>query len=240
MLAAGRGSRFAKIGIHKPKPLIDIERRPFFWWATESVRRAADLRQMVFVVLQEHVEQFSIDQKIKSYYPDATVVAIPDVTSGAAETAKIGIEALQVPGAVAINDCDHAFICHGFPETLKALQRTVTGALMCFRSTDPAYSYLRFNLKNEITGTVEKQVASPFAIAGCYLLAHSEHFSDIYKNYQQTCSYSELFLSGIFDLLIQSGSKIGMLELERHCSFGTPEEQASITRELFSPFLSWK
>jgi dTDP-glucose pyrophosphorylase len=240
ILAAGRGSRFAKLGIHQPKPLIHIEERPFFWWATESVRRATDLRQMVFVVLQEHIDQFSIDQKIKGYYPDATVVAIPDVTSGAAETAKIGIEALQAPGAVAINDCDHAFISHGFPEMLKALQGEMAGALMCFRSADPAYSYLKFNLENEIVGTVEKQVASLFAIAGCYLLANAEQFGDIYKNYQQTCPYSELFLSGIFNLLIQNGSKIGMLELERHCSFGTPEEQAGITRELFSPFLSWK
>lgn len=240
MLAAGRGSRFAKLGIYQPKPLIDIEGRPFFWWATESVRRVADLRQMVFVVLQEHVDQFSIDQKIKNYYPDATVVVIPDITSGAAETAKIGIEALQVPGAVAINDCDHAFISHGFPEILQALQGGMAGALMCFRSADPAYSYLRFNLKNEIAGTVEKQVASPFAIAGCYLLANAEKFGDIYKNYQRACPYSELFLSGIFNILIQGDSKIGLLELEKHCSFGTPEEQAIITRELFSPFLSWK
>ena len=240
MPAAGYGSRFAKLGYDVPKPLLELEGRPFFWWATESVRRVADLRQMVFVVQQEHVKAFAIDQKIKSYYPDATVVPITHCTSGAAETAKIGVDALRLPGAVAINDCDHAFICPRLPELLAALQASMDGALMCFRSADPAYSYLKLGLNHEVTGTVEKQVASPFAIAGCYLFARSERFQALYARYRQECRYSELFLSGMFNLLAQDHSKIGMLELERHCSFGTPKEKNAISPDVFAPFLAWK
>ncbi|MDQ3059742.1 MAG: NTP transferase domain-containing protein [Pseudomonadota bacterium] len=238
--AAGRGSRFAKVGENRPKPLLELEGRPFFWWAVESVRRAAELRQLIFVVLQEHVTEFSIDQEIRNYYPDATVIAISGTTGGAAETAKIGIEGLKVPGAVAVNDCDHAFICPGFSGLIKALQGSMEGALMCFRSTDPAYSYLKLGLNHEVIGTVEKQVASPFAIAGCYLFASSERFHALYDHYRQVCPYRELFLSGMFNLLAQRHSEIGMLELERHCSFGTPEEKTSLSREMLAPFLAWK
>ena len=109
--AAGRGSRFTKFGENKPKPLIDLNGRPFFWWSVESVRRILPLRQMIFVVLEDHVTEYSIDKIITSYYPDATIVVIPEVTSGAAETAKIGLLSLSESGPIAINDCDHAFIC---------------------------------------------------------------------------------------------------------------------------------
>lgn len=238
--AAGRGSRFAKFRQHQPKPLIELEGRPFFWWAVESVRRMTTLRQIVFVVLEEHVKNFAIDEKIKNYYPDATVVPIPHVTSGAAETAKIGIEALRSPGMVTINDCDHAFIGHDVPAMLKALQGSMEGALMCFRSSDPAYSYLKLGLNGEVVGTVEKQVASPFAIAGCYLFAESERFHEVYEEYRKVCPYGELFLSGMFNLLAKNHSEIGVLELERHCSFGTPEEKSKISKEIFAPFLAWK
>lgn len=238
--AAGRGSRFVKHGAVKPKPLLELQGRPFFWWAVESVRRVTDLRQMVFVVLQEHMEDFAIDRKIKSYYPDATVVAISQVTRGAAETARIGMEALKEPGIVAVNDCDHAFICPDFPLMLESLDGGIEGALICFRSSDPAYSYLKLGLNHEVTGTVEKQVASFFAIAGCYLLAESGKFYGVYDDYCEACPYSELFMSGIFNLMAQKHSKIGMLEVERHCSFGTPEEYKKISPEVFAPFLEWK
>jgi dTDP-glucose pyrophosphorylase len=238
--AAGRGSRFARIGICEPKPLVDLYGRPFFWWAVESVRRVVNLRQMVFVVLEEHITEFFIDKKIKSYYPDATIVAIPEVTGGAAETAKIGLDALVAPGPVAINDCDHAFICQSLPDMLQALQNNVDGALMCFQSSDPAYSYIKLDLNREVIGTVEKQVVSPFAIAGCYLFSTPTCFNEVFAQYRKECPYNELFLSGLFNLLTQNHARISMLELDRHCSFGTPEELTKISKEVFSPFLAWK
>lgn len=238
--AAGRGSRFSEIGIKIPKPLIELAGRPFFWWSVESVRRVYQLRQTVFVVLAEHIEAFCIDEVIRSYYPDATVVAIPELTSGAAETAKIGMAALKASGPVAINDCDHSFICRPVHEETGALGDGFEGMLMSFRSVKPAYSYIRLNSDNQVVGTVEKQVVSPFAIAGCYLFADSERFIRLYERYKKECPYAELFVSGIFNLLTDENLKIGMRELDRHCSFGTPEEKAAISEEMFAPFLLWK
>ena len=238
--AAGRGSRFSRLGIKEPKPLVDLEGRPFFWWAVESVRRVVELRQIIFVVLQEHIAEFSIDKRIREFYPDASVVAIPEVTSGAAETALAGLSALRKPGPVAINDCDHAFVCDSFPDALKAMRVEVEGALMCFPSSNPAYSYVRLNADKEVIGTVEKQVVSDLAIAGCYLFANSDRFAALYRQYKEDCPYDELFLSGMFNLLADRNSKISVVRLNKHCSFGTPEELGKITRQRFTPFLSWK
>lgn len=237
--AAGRGSRFTKLGIREPKPLIDLQGRPFFWWSVESVRRVFPLRQLIFVVLQEHISEFAIDKVIKGFYPDATIVAIPEVTSGAAETAKIGLSALHAPGPIAINDCDHAFICPAMNGVTHPFGDDCEGVLMSFRSSNAAYSYIRLDARGEIVGTVEKQVVSPFAIAGCYFFADAGRFSALYELYKSECPYPELFVSGIFNLLAEKQLKIGMLELQKHCSFGTPEERAMISDASFSPFMQW-
>ena len=91
MPMAGRGSRFHREGIEEPKPLIDLAGRPFFWWAAESVRRVVPLERMIFVILEEHRDRWSLDRCIRGFYPDAHIVTIPNVTSGSAETAAIGM-----------------------------------------------------------------------------------------------------------------------------------------------------
>ena len=238
--AAGRGSRFAKLGFAEPKPLLELHGRPFFWWAVESVRRVVATRQLIFVVLQEHIDDFAIARKIHSYYPAAQVIALPDVTGGAAETAAVGMRALARPGPVAINDCDHAFICPSLAGIVKALQRDTEAALMCFRSASPAYSNARLDLNGKVIGTAEKEVISPFAIAGCYLFSDAGRFGELYESYKQSCAYNELFLSGVFNLAAERQLPIGMVEVERHCSFGTPEEMATVTAEVFAPYAAWK
>lgn len=239
MPMAGRGSRFAREGVLVPKPLVDLADRPFFWWATESVRRMAPLREMVFVVLQEHIEQFGIDQRVREYYPHAHIKAIPEVTSGAAETAAIGLKALQTSGPVVINDSDHAFVCPELAKITRELGGDLEAALLCFESASPAYSYVELDASGGVTGTVEKKVVSPYAIAGCYMFSDPSLFLSLYEEYRLDCPYDELFVSGIYNRLAGSGGRIGKLVAERHVSFGTPEELSIVDRSTLETEQGW-
>ena len=87
---AGRGSRFFENGFVCPKPLIEISGKPFFYWATRSVEKYVDCADITFVVLEEHIRDFGIDAKIKQYWPEARIIALPEVTEGAAITALKG------------------------------------------------------------------------------------------------------------------------------------------------------
>lgn len=226
MPMAGRGSRFARDGVETPKPLIEVAGKPFFWWAVESVRRRVRLRELLFVVLREHVAAHAIDAVIARHYPEARIVVIDEPTAGAAETGAVGVAALAEDGPFAINDCDHAFRVG----TLPALGQDIAGALLGFPSVSPAYSYVRLadGDPGRVTGTVEKQVVSPFAIAGCYLFASKARFFDALDRYRSTCPYDELFVSGLFDILCQSGERVAFQPLAEHVSFGTPEELAAL------------
>ena len=61
---AGRGSRFFENGFVCPKPLIEINGKPFFYWAARSVEKFVDCADLTFVVLEEHIRDFAIDEKI--------------------------------------------------------------------------------------------------------------------------------------------------------------------------------
>lgn len=239
MPMAGRGSRFARAGHTLPKPLVDLFGRPFYWWATESVRQAAPVDEIVFVLLREHCESFGIDARIRADYPDAKLVVLDDVTEGAAETARLGIEALESDGPIAINDCDHAFACPDLGDLATALSTDTQAALITFRSDSPNFSYARLGPDGAVTGTVEKQVVSPFAIAGCYLFQSPAAFHDAYAVFRRTCPYDELFLSGVIDQIAQTGDRVGLSELAHHFPFGTPEELARLDADRLRAALPW-
>lgn len=247
MPMAGRGSRFSGAGFELPKPLIPLFGRPLFWWACESLRRSVPLREMVFVVLDEHCRLFELDRVVLSYYPDAVIVKITDVTTGAAESAMIGVRHLATDGPVAVNDCDHAFEAGDMAFLLGRLNdhsnAGLQGALMCFPSRNAAYSYAEIecppNGAQRVVRTVEKNPVSPHAIGGCYFLASSTELEAVYLDYSRYCPYDELFMSGIFNLLIQRKRRVGVLHAGLHRSFGTPDELQAMTPARFAPLLAW-
>lgn len=231
MPMAGRGSRFAGAEA-LPKPLVELDGKPFFWWAVESVRRLAPVDEMIFVVLDDHVRDFAIDARIRSYFPDAVIERLPAVTAGAAETAAIGVAALRSTGPVAVCDSDHGF--DPADTNLFAGLAGRDGLLLCFESRDPAYSFACVDASGDVTRTVEKQAVSTNAIAGCYLFSSPQAFLAAWTRYRAECPYDELFVSGLYNTLIQGGGRVGYHMLRQHLSFGTPAEfvaaQAQLSR----------
>jgi hypothetical protein len=185
---------------------------------------------MIFVVLAEHIEQFHIDSRIRAYYPTARIISLPGVTSGAAETAAIGVESLALEGPFAINDCDHAFVGDGMASLVARLHGRTEGALLGFRATSPDYSYVQFDDAGRVAGTVEKRVVSDCAIAGCYLFADAARFAARFAEYRRTCKYEELYLSGVYNTCLRAGGEVLFHELVRHVAFGTPQEYQQARR----------
>ena len=236
MPMAGRGSRFGSKGVHTPKPLIDLWGRPFFWWAAESARRAFDVAEMAFVVLQEHVRDFAIDRQILEHYPRARIAVCEEVTAGAAATARVGVEALSSSDPLIVNDSDHAFVVR--PDASARLGNGTIAALLTFDSDDPAYSYARIGPAGEVVGTVEKQVVSRDAIAGAYLFSGRDEFLEAYARYEKACPYDEVYVSGLYNHL--NGRQIALQRLQNHISFGTPAELTQLeAKGRAQPWADW-
>ena len=166
MPMAGRGSRFNKDGFDLPKPLLEIYGMPFFYWATRSISKFINLASINFVVLQEHIEKFSIDKIIKKLFPEAKIIALPEVTEGAVITSMKGVED-DLP--IIFNDCDHLFKSEKFNNFFQQnFESNIDGILLTFQANEPKYSFVEKDNNGNITKTVEKKVVSNEAICGCY------------------------------------------------------------------------
>lgn len=224
MPMGGAGSRFYKNGYALPKPLIEIQGKPFLFWATESLVKYIDVADLTFVVLEQHVRQFDIDSVIKSLYPDSHIQILPEILPGPVFTSLAGVRDINDDSPVIFNDCDHMFNCHKLYDALNNDDFDAGAALVTFESTEPQYSFVKYSSDGEIIGTVEKQVVSNRAICGAYLFQNTSVFRKAAKIYIDNCPYSECFMSGLYNVLIEGNYKIKDYFLDFHVEFGTPEE----------------
>ena len=77
---AGRGKRFSEVGYSLPKPLIPIDGEPMIWKVIDCLPKA---NKWIFVVRQEHIDDFSIDKAIKAKIPGAIITVDKDLLGGA-------------------------------------------------------------------------------------------------------------------------------------------------------------
>ena len=207
MPMGGAGSRFFKNGFIIPKPLIELNGKPFFYWATQSIVKFVDVEDITFVVLKKHIEEFEIDKKILEYYNDYGANSIDD----------------DLP--IIFNDCDHAFISEEFNNFCADKKFDLyDGALLTFESNDPKYSFLRTDKDNNVIETVEKKAISNHAICGAYYFKNKDVFTKYKDLYLNRCNYSEYYVSGVYNIMAEDDNKIHNFKCDIHIPFGTPEE----------------
>ncbi|MEQ3340754.1 dolichyl-phosphate mannose synthase [Clostridium butyricum] len=225
MPMAGRGSRFTKEGFEVPKPLIKINNKPFFYWATQSIRKFVELNSLTFVVLKEHVEKFSIDKHILNYFPEAKIEIIPEVLNGAVLTCIEGIRNINNNNPIIFNDCDHLFSSSLFNIYCnREIFSEIDGALLTFKSDDSKFSYLQCDNYGNVIKTIEKKVVSNDAICGAYYFRNKDIFLECTNKYLEICNYSEYFVSGVYNVMAEKGYIIKNFEVDFHLPFGTPLE----------------
>ena len=225
MPMGGKGSRFSKNGFVIPKPLIEIQGKPFLYWSVRSIEKYVDLCDISFVVLKQHIEEYQIDAIIRKDFPQADIISVDfaDVQDGPVMTCLAGLRNITDDNPVLFNDCDHMFRCTTFNEDANDGVFDYDGALLTFTSDQPQFSYIRYE-NGAIVGTVEKEVVSNHAICGAYVVKNAELFKSMAEEYYSVCSYKEFYVSGVYNVMCARGLKVKNYLTDFHVPFGTPEE----------------
>lgn len=225
MPMGGRGSRFSNEGFDFPKPLIQIYNNPFFYWATKSISKFIDLASLDFVVLQEHVDKYSIDKEIIRYFPEARLHILPEVTKGAVVTCLKGIEDIEDDLPIMFNDCDHLFKSNSLNAYFsEGIKKDIEGILLTFNSNEDKYSYVEKDINGNVIRTIEKEVISDEAICGCYYFSNTNVFKNAAEKYLKKCNYTEYFMSGVYNIMIEEGQCVRTMLTDFHVPFGVPDE----------------
>ena len=231
MPMAGEGSRFANAGWTTPKPLIELKGMPLFKRAISSVSDDDIKMKYSFIVRQEHIEKYGIDNGIKSFLPEANVFSVMKTTRGAVETCLIAESTIEDEDAVIVMDCDLEFRSKRFLEIIKSiLSETVEdangGALVSFESQEPKYSYAQLDENGLVRRTAEKEVISNHALCGAYFFSTGRRFKEIAHQLLNEPEFKkpEYYVSLLYNYMLTNGEKVQLAPMEEYYSYGTPEE----------------
>ena len=102
---AGKGKRFSEQGYSLPKPLIPINGVPMIRKVIDCLPKA---RKWIFIVRQEHIDNYFIDKVIKQKIPEAVITVDKDLLGGA--SIFCAEEHIPKDEDVFIAGCDMGFI----------------------------------------------------------------------------------------------------------------------------------
>ena len=248
---AGRGSRFATAGYTTPKPLIEIHGVPMIKAVIENLCPACPHR-FIFLCLKEHIDNFRIDRHLEAWAPGCEVVAVDQVTEGAACTVLLARQFIDSSDPLMIANCDQ-WVDVDINDYLAHLdQAELDGLIMTMSADDPKWSFVRFDPEGEVCEVVEKQVVSNEATVGIYNFRRGAEFvwaADrmIAKELRVN---GEFYVAPAYNELISVGKRLGVYnvgsegkgmyglgipaDLERFCSAPVSQKAVAFAGTLSS------
>lgn len=206
---AGRGSRFVQAGYTLPKPLIPIHGKPMVSVVIANVRPSHPHR-FLFLCLQEHIQEYAIDQQLQMWAPGCAIVVVDRVTEGAACTVLLAEQYINNDEPLMIANSDQWVDC-SIDDYLATMDRQqADGLIMTMKADDPKWSYVRFDEQGKVCEVVEKVVVSDEATVGIYNFRQGRLFVEaaqrmIGKNLRVN---GEFYVAPTYNELIEQGKQI--------------------------------
>jgi dTDP-glucose pyrophosphorylase len=219
---AGNGQRFVDKGYKTIKPLIEVNGQYLVEKSMESVDYTE--ANLIFIVRQEHVDEFDIENKLKERFgQDITVIKVDHITEGALCTCLLAEKYIDNDNPLVIFTPD----CYFEPKFhVNQVDLKYDGVVAVFHSTSPAHSYVQLNDEQCVTKAAEKEVISEYAVGGLYYFRHGNLFVKYaHKQIEMNMrTKGEFYICPVYNLLIEDGLKIGIDRNTRHEILGTPED----------------
>jgi len=253
---AGLGSRFQKVAdknpkYRKPKPFIDIKGYPMIRWATGSLpffehkgqtvksKLRVTPKDVAFIILKEHNDAHGIEKSLKEIYSkDITVIVIPAVTRGAAETALQAKSFINPEEDLLISDTDHFFDGNGFAKLIETKDSDTAGIIPVFKARNdgiPKWSYTLVKAgTNHIERVEEKSrelmEKGAYANIGAYYFSKGKYFMReaekvISKNERSGDPVKgEFYVAPLYQKLLNQNCKLQVAVIPKMWGLGTPED----------------
>ena len=224
---AGAGSRFAQAGYTFPKPLIDVGGKPMIQAVVDNLGINGNY---VFIVLDSHRRRYNLDAMLNLIAPDCRVVAIRDVTDGAARTVSLAadhVDDLTKPVLVANSDQLVAWDPARFAWTTERYD----GLIATHTATHPKWSFVEMS-QDRVVRVEEKNPISSTATCGIYWW---RSFGLLLGTIQEMIANNdrvngEFYLAPTYNYAIADGARVGTYQVDEMHGIGTPEDLEAYLR----------
>ena len=220
---AGAGSRFQAAGYTFPKPLIEVKGKPMIQVVVENLNIDANF---IYVVQKEHREKYNLDTLLNLITPGCKIVETDGMTEGAACTALLAKEHIDVEAPLFFANSDQ-FVEWDSNEFLYKMNETdADGGIVSFKATHPKWSFAKVDENGLVTEVAEKNPISDIATVGYYYWKHGLDFVKyaeqmIEKNIRVN---NEFYVCPVFNEAIADCKKIKTFDIPKMWGIGTPED----------------
>ena len=221
---AGRGKRFVDAGYHSPKPLIDIAGQYMIELVVKNLTPAVAHR-FIFICQKEHLNDYPLEETLRSITKESVIIPIDYVTEGAACTVLLAKEYINDDNPLMIANSDQ-YIDSSIDEYLDAM-KDLDGMIMTMPACDPKWSFIQYNSNGFVTMVREKEVISNEATVGIYNYAKGREFiyyaeTMIKKNIRVN---GEFYVAPVYNERSEAGKHIGFWNIgDNMHGLGTPED----------------
>ena len=223
---AGRGSRFADVGIDTPKPLIDVRGKPMYAWAVDSLPLQLAHR-LIFVCLDEQLEQTELMNDIQQRYASQqpVIIGLEAVTAGQTCTVLKAKSWIDNNEPLLIFNADTC--CRTSMDTLlKELPDDVAGIISVFQAPGERWSFAQVDHHDRVVATAEKKRISNWASNGLYYFSEGATFVQHAEAMIADCATSnnEYYIIPIYNRMIAGGAKVIIEKANETWPLGTHED----------------
>lgn len=215
ILMAGAGKDFEEQGHSYPKYLLEIQNKPIIQRVVESLKNLGS--NVICIIRKEDQERFFLGDMMKILCPEVKVIAVENLTKGAACTALFAIEDINTDEELLVLNGDQLIKANLFTAIADFRNRKLDGGIVTFKSVHPRWSFAALDAEGLVVETSEKRPISDNATAGCYYYAKGSDFvracfSVIEKDAETQGFY---YISATYNELILEQKKIGIFEIPR-------------------------
>jgi NDP-sugar pyrophosphorylase family protein len=187
--------------------------------------------RFVFICLEEHIQNYKIDEYLKTIVPGCVIVVIDTVTEGAACTVLKAKEYFDNPEESLMIANSDQWVDIDINDYLRTFDDLGTdGMIMTMRADDTKWSFIRFDEAGDPVEVVEKEVVSNEATVGIYNFRRGSDYvwaaermieKDLRVN-------NEFYVAPVYNELLSSNKKISIYNigkvLDGMYGLGTPED----------------
>lgn len=224
---AGRGSRFANAGYKMPKPLIDVHGHYMIECVTENIKPNCN-HKFIYLCLEDHLQKYDLESKLKSISPNCEVVSVDKVTEGAACTVLLAEKFIDNDEPLMIANSDQ-YVDININNYL-ASGNDFDGLIMTMFADDNKWSFIKYDSNKLVTMVREKEVISNEATVGIY---NFKRGSDFVKYAHRMIAMNlrvnnEFYVAPVYNLMIDDNKRITFHNIGRlddgMYGLGVPED----------------
>lgn len=226
---AGAGSRFRKVGINEPKPLIQVNGKTLI---EHSIKSFDVDGEFIFITRKfENPEHNQIlSNLLKTLRPESTEICLDHLTNGASQTCLAARHLIDNNEPLVIYNCDQILAWDSSEFIQFCDKNPCDGAIVLFNSNDPKNSFAKVN-DGKIERLAEKKPISSNALTGFHYWRRGCDFvrsaDQLVSNFHVS-GQPECYVSETYNFLLQQHMQIlpYFIPNNMFIPLGTPEDVA--------------